>query len=125
MRCAAALPAVMSANEQKDTVFQAIRGGAEEYLVKPVTKKEVQNIWQYVWKRLTASQQQQQQRQQPHQQQQPAQQQQPQHPLLPGQQAQQPQGQQARQQQVGILAIASTLACGSWPMPQLHLTYRD
>jgi response regulator of citrate/malate metabolism len=46
----------MSANEQKDTVFQAIKGGAEEYLVKPVTKKEVQNIWQYVWKRLRAAQ---------------------------------------------------------------------
>jgi hypothetical protein len=46
----------MSANEQKDTVFQAIKGGAEEYLVKPVTKKEVQNIWQYVWKRLKAAQ---------------------------------------------------------------------
>lgn len=46
----------MSANEQKDTVFQAIAQGAEEYLVKPVTKKEVQNIWQYVWKRWSASQ---------------------------------------------------------------------
>eukprot|EP00775_Hariotina_reticulata_P006474 gene6474-6702_t len=51
------LPVIMmSANEQKDTVFQAIAGGAEEYLVKPVTKKEVQNIWQYVWKRWSASQ---------------------------------------------------------------------
>jgi CheY-like chemotaxis protein len=50
------LLAVMSANEQKDTVFQAIAQGAEEYLVKPVTKKEVQNIWQYVWKRWSASQ---------------------------------------------------------------------
>lgn len=64
--------AVMSANEQKDTVFQAIKGGAEEYLVKPVTKKEVQNIWQYVWKRLKL-QQDQQQLLQPQQQQQQAQ----------------------------------------------------
>jgi uncharacterized protein (DUF2236 family) len=54
--CAALRCAVMSANEQKDTVFQAIKSGAEEYLVKPVTKKEVQNIWQYVWKRLQAQQ---------------------------------------------------------------------
>jgi response regulator of citrate/malate metabolism len=46
----------MSANEQKATVFEAIKGGAEEYLVKPVTKKEVQNIWQYVWKRASATQ---------------------------------------------------------------------
>lgn len=45
----------MSANERKDAVFEAIRGGAEEYLVKPVTKKEVQNIWQHVWKRLSAA----------------------------------------------------------------------
>eukprot|EP00877_Chromochloris_zofingiensis_P000663 jgi/Chrzof1/10598/Cz05g04250.t1 len=47
---------VMSADEHHNTVFQAIRDGAEEYLVKPVTKKEVQNIWQYVWKRLSAAQ---------------------------------------------------------------------
>jgi uncharacterized protein (DUF2236 family) len=53
----------MSANEQKDTVFQAIKSGAEEYLVKPVTKKEVQNIWQYVWKRLQAQQERPQQQQ--------------------------------------------------------------
>ncbi|WIA12366.1 hypothetical protein OEZ85_012415 [Tetradesmus obliquus] len=50
------LPVIMmSANERKDAVFEAIRGGAEEYLVKPVTKKEVQNIWQHVWKRLSAA----------------------------------------------------------------------
>ena len=45
----------MSANEHKLTVFEAIKGGAEEYLVKPVTRKEVANIWQYVWKRLSAN----------------------------------------------------------------------
>lgn len=66
----------MSANEQKDTVFQAIKGGAEEYLVKPVTRKEVQNIWQHVWKRLQAAEQEHQHQaalaqQQQHQQQQP------------------------------------------------------
>lgn len=43
--------AVMSANEQNDTVFECIRGGAEDYLLKPVTRKEVQNIWQHVWRR--------------------------------------------------------------------------
>ncbi len=47
--CAA--PAVMSANEHTDTVFECIRGGAEDYLLKPVTKKEVQYIWQHVWRR--------------------------------------------------------------------------
>lgn len=82
----------MSANEQMETVFEAIKGGAEEYLVKPVTRKEVQNIWQHVWKRLAAHQQ-------------PAQQQQA--PAGP-QQAQQPNAQQ--QQQV----------CRGWG-PDMHM----
>lgn len=48
----AAVPVVMmSANDQNDTVFECIRGGAEDYLLKPVTRKEVQNIWQHVWRR--------------------------------------------------------------------------
>ena len=41
----------MSANEHTETVFECIREGAEDYLLKPVTKKEVQNIWQHVWRR--------------------------------------------------------------------------
>ncbi len=44
-------PAVMSANERTETVFECIRGGAEDYLLKPVTKKEVQHMWQHVWRR--------------------------------------------------------------------------
>ena len=47
----AVLGAVMSANEHTETVFECIREGAEDYLLKPVTKKEVQNIWQHVWRR--------------------------------------------------------------------------
>ena len=43
--------AVMSANEHKTTVVECIRGGAEDYLLKPVTRKEVQHIWQHVWRR--------------------------------------------------------------------------
>ena len=42
----------MSASEQRETVVECIRGGAEEYLVKPVTRKEVQNMWMHVIKRL-------------------------------------------------------------------------
>ncbi|KAK9824007.1 hypothetical protein WJX72_006926 [[Myrmecia] bisecta] len=42
---------MMSANEHTDTVFECIRGGAEDYLLKPITKKEVQYIWQHVWRR--------------------------------------------------------------------------
>ena len=46
---------VMSANEEKDAVFRAIRAGAQEYLIKPITKKEVANIWQHVWRRLSSA----------------------------------------------------------------------
>ena len=41
----------MSANEHSKTVFECIRGGAEDYLLKPVTRKEVQYICQHVWRR--------------------------------------------------------------------------
>lgn len=51
------LPVVMmSAHEQADTVFECIRGGAEDYLLKPIKKKEVQHIWQHVWRRKTQAQ---------------------------------------------------------------------
>ncbi len=45
----------MSASQQAETVFQCIRSGAEEYLVKPVTQKEVQKIWTHVVKRNTSN----------------------------------------------------------------------
>ena len=32
-------------------MFECIRGGAEDYLLKPVTRKEVQHMWQHVWRR--------------------------------------------------------------------------
>lgn len=48
------LPVIMmSASEETERVCECIRGGAEEYLLKPVTKKEVQNIWQHVLKKLS------------------------------------------------------------------------
>ena len=47
--------AVMSANERTETVFECIRGGAEDYLLKPVTRKEVQHMWQHVWRRQQQS----------------------------------------------------------------------
>jgi len=47
-----ALPVIMmSANEHLDIVFECISAGAEDYLLKPVTRKDVQNIWQHVWRR--------------------------------------------------------------------------
>ncbi len=45
----------MSANERTETVFECIRGGAEDYLLKPVTRKEVQHMWQHVWRRQQQS----------------------------------------------------------------------
>ena len=45
----------MSANEHADTVFECIREGAEDYLLKPVGRKEVAHIWQHVWRRASAS----------------------------------------------------------------------
>jgi protein suppressor of PHYA-105 1 len=105
----------MSANEQKDTVFQAIKGGAEEYLVKPVTKKEVQNIWQYVWKRLKLQQDQQLLLQPQQQLQAQAVQHQQQAPAHPPQTAQQLAAQQLAAQQLAAAsaAIAATAAAGA------------
>ena len=39
---------MMSSFDQGDVVCACEEGGAEEYLVKPVTQKEVANIWQHV-----------------------------------------------------------------------------
>eukprot|EP00798_Chlamydomonas_sp_ICE-L_P018211 gene18211-24661_t len=44
----------MSASEQQETVHECIQGGAADYLVKPVTRKEVQKIWTHVMKKLNA-----------------------------------------------------------------------
>jgi len=43
----------MSASERAEMVYECIRGGAEEYLIKPVTRKEVQNIWTHIIRRLS------------------------------------------------------------------------
>ncbi|GLI64451.1 hypothetical protein VaNZ11_007723 [Volvox africanus] len=42
---------MMSASEAQETMCAALLGSADEYLVKPVTRKEVQNIWMHVMKR--------------------------------------------------------------------------
>lgn len=52
-----ALPVVMmSAHEQAGTVFECIKRGAEDYILKPVTLKEIQHLWQHVWRRRFAFQ---------------------------------------------------------------------
>lgn len=46
---------MMSSIEQGSTVHDCVTYGAEEYLVKPVTRKEVVNMWQHVLRKQTAS----------------------------------------------------------------------
>lgn len=45
---------MMSSIDNGDTVYECVEGGAEEYLVKPVTQKEVQHIWQHVLRKRSA-----------------------------------------------------------------------
>lgn len=45
---------MMSSIEQGSTVLDCVTYGAEEYLVKPVTRKEVVNMWQHVVRKQTA-----------------------------------------------------------------------
>eukprot|EP00227_Mantoniella_beaufortii_P015044 CAMPEP_0197595366 /NCGR_PEP_ID=MMETSP1326-20131121/22717_1 /TAXON_ID=1155430 /ORGANISM="Genus nov. species nov., Strain RCC2288" /LENGTH=240 /DNA_ID=CAMNT_0043161713 /DNA_START=202 /DNA_END=920 /DNA_ORIENTATION=+ len=42
---------MMSSNEHADVVLNCIRLGAEDYLLKPVTKKAVKHMWAHVWRR--------------------------------------------------------------------------
>ena len=42
---------MMSSNEHADIVLNCIRLGAEDYLLKPVSKKAVKHMWAHVWRR--------------------------------------------------------------------------
>ncbi len=42
---------MMSASESSENIFECIKDGAEDYLFKPLGRKEVEYIWQYVWRR--------------------------------------------------------------------------
>lgn len=46
---------MMSSIDQGETVYECVNSGAEEYLVKPVTQKEVQYIWQHVLRKRSAA----------------------------------------------------------------------
>lgn len=53
LRC---VPVVMmSSYDNGNVVYDCVEGGAEEYLVKPVTQKEVQRIWQHVLKKRSVA----------------------------------------------------------------------
>ena len=42
----------MSGTPKPEDVLQCIAAGAEEYLLKPITKRDVQHMWQHVWRRI-------------------------------------------------------------------------
>mmetsp|Transcript_13498 Transcript_13498/g.49108 ORF Transcript_13498/g.49108 Transcript_13498/m.49108 type:complete len:179 (+) Transcript_13498:340-876(+) len=42
---------MMSSNEHVGTVWESVRLGAEDYLLKPVGMRDVQHIWTHVWRR--------------------------------------------------------------------------
>ena len=47
---------MMSSNEHADVVLNCLRLGAEDYLLKPVTKKAVKHMWAHVWRRKQRNQ---------------------------------------------------------------------
>lgn len=49
------LSAVMSSNDSVSTVYRCMLRGAADFLVKPVRKNELKNLWQHVWRRRAVS----------------------------------------------------------------------
>jgi pseudo-response regulator 5 len=43
--------AVMSSQDSISTVYKCMLRGAADYLVKPLRKNELRNLWQHVWRR--------------------------------------------------------------------------
>ncbi|KAG8079219.1 hypothetical protein GUJ93_ZPchr0007g3726 [Zizania palustris] len=46
---------MMSSNGAMGTVFKCLSKGAVDFLVKPVRKNELKNLWQHVWRRCHSS----------------------------------------------------------------------
>ncbi|MCO5579756.1 hypothetical protein L7F22_033616 [Adiantum nelumboides] len=46
---------MMSAHDSLDMVFKCLLKGAKDFLVKPLRKNELRNLWQHVWRRNHAS----------------------------------------------------------------------
>jgi pseudo-response regulator 5 len=47
--------AVMSSQDSIGTVLKCMQKGAVDFLVKPVRKNELGNLWQHVWRRHAVS----------------------------------------------------------------------
>jgi len=43
--------AVMSSHDSVSMVFRCMLKGAVDFLIKPVRKNELRNLWQHVWRR--------------------------------------------------------------------------
>ncbi|XP_071686154.1 two-component response regulator-like APRR5 [Rutidosis leptorrhynchoides] len=46
---------MMSANDSVSTVYKCMLRGAADFLVKPVRKNELKNLWQHVWRRQSSN----------------------------------------------------------------------
>eukprot|EP00250_Pteridium_aquilinum_P017081 c23442_g2_i1 orf=145-2274(-) len=46
---------MMSSHDSLDMVFKCLLKGAKDFLVKPLRKNELRNLWQHVWRRNHAS----------------------------------------------------------------------
>ncbi|XP_014751913.1 two-component response regulator-like PRR37 isoform X3 [Brachypodium distachyon] len=46
---------MMSSNDAMGTVFKCLSTGAVDFLVKPIRKNELKNLWQHVWRRCHSS----------------------------------------------------------------------
>lgn len=45
----------MSSQDSIKMVLKCMLRGAADYLIKPMRKNELKNLWQHVWRRLTVS----------------------------------------------------------------------
>lgn len=43
----------MSSQDSVNTVYKCMLKGAADYLVKPLRRNELRNLWQHVWRRQT------------------------------------------------------------------------
>ncbi|KAL3846066.1 hypothetical protein ACJIZ3_003469 [Penstemon smallii] len=46
---------MMSSNDSVSTVYKCMFRGAADFLVKPVRKNELRNLWQHVWRKQTSN----------------------------------------------------------------------
>ncbi|CAJ2631252.1 unnamed protein product [Trifolium pratense] len=46
---------MMSSNDSVSTVFKCMLNGAADFLIKPVRRNELSNLWQHVWRKHTIS----------------------------------------------------------------------